>query len=312
MSTDMKVSVALLTYNHAQYITQALDSVLMQQVSFPIEIIVADDCSTDGTRAVIEVYRKANPSLFKLLPSVKNVGMQQNFRRLFFACKGQYIAMLEGDDYWTDRRKLHSQIAFMDQHLTCALSGHKVQILDEGTQGGVRTGWERGAIPLLSPFRDLARCNFLVNCSVVWRNGLVDQFPDWIDGLDMADWPCHLLHAKFGQIGFIPEVMAMYRIHPTGIWSSASPDKMHRRLLAASETMRDKFGKAFEADFDYGSRASLLQLAHYYRTKGDMKEARKWLREYMSNCYRNGKLLSLIRAAGWAVWRRGRTHQKLA
>lgn len=104
------VSVCTITYNHEIYITEAIDSFLMQETDFPFEIVIGEDCSTDGTRKIIEEYVKNYPSIIKLIISKNNVGMQENGKRTMEACQGEYIALCEGDDYWTDPKKLQVQI----------------------------------------------------------------------------------------------------------------------------------------------------------------------------------------------------------
>lgn len=104
------VSVCTITYNHELYISEAIDSFLMQETDFPFEIVIGEDCSTDSTRKIIEEYVEKFPNIVKLITSEKNVGMQENNERTTKACKGEYIALCEGDDYWTDKKKLQIQI----------------------------------------------------------------------------------------------------------------------------------------------------------------------------------------------------------
>lgn len=108
----MKVSVLMITYNHEKFIAQAIDSILMQQVNFDYEIVIGEDCSTDGTRAIVIQYQKEYPDKIRLLLPEENLGMHKNFVQTFRACQGEYIALLEGDDYWTSPRKLQKQVDF--------------------------------------------------------------------------------------------------------------------------------------------------------------------------------------------------------
>lgn len=110
------VSIVTITYNHEPWISKAIEGVLMQKVSFPIEYLIAEDCSTDGTRKICEQYVQKYPDIIKLLPSDKNYGAIKNEHRAFVAAKGKYIATCEGDDYWTDPLKLQKQVDFMEAH----------------------------------------------------------------------------------------------------------------------------------------------------------------------------------------------------
>lgn len=111
-----KASILCVTYNHAPYIRQAIDSFLMQETNFPYEIIIADDCSTDGTSAICAEYAEKYPDIIRHIRGEYNVGGVENERRAIEAAQGEYIAVCEGDDYWIDKQKLQKQVEFMDAH----------------------------------------------------------------------------------------------------------------------------------------------------------------------------------------------------
>ena len=112
----MKLSVGILTYNHKKYVRQCLDSVLMQEMDSDYEIVVGDDCSTDGTQKILKEYASRYPDKFVVLLSEKNEGISMNYKKVLEACKGKYIALCEGDDYWTDTHKLQVQVDFLESH----------------------------------------------------------------------------------------------------------------------------------------------------------------------------------------------------
>lgn len=112
-----KLSVCFITYNHEPYLRQSLDSVLAQKTDFPFEIVVGEDCSTDNTRAILLEYKEKYPDKIKLLFREKNLGCPTlNVYQTSMECRGDYIAYLEGDDYWTDDNKLQKQVDFLDAH----------------------------------------------------------------------------------------------------------------------------------------------------------------------------------------------------
>ena len=111
-----KLSVCLITYNHAAYIIQAIDSILMQKVNFSWELIIADDCSNDSSRETLLDYKKKHPDFIKLILQKKNVGASQNWSDLLEAPASKYIAYFEGDDYWTDPLKLKKKVAFLESN----------------------------------------------------------------------------------------------------------------------------------------------------------------------------------------------------
>jgi|LSQX01.2.fsa_nt_gb glycosyltransferase involved in cell wall biosynthesis len=116
MDKQLMLSVGMLTYNHEKYIAQAIDSILMQEVNFDYEIVIADDCSTDNTREIILDYQKRYPDIIKPLFQEKNLGSQKNANALRTACSGKYRATLEGDDYWISPSKLQKQVDFLENN----------------------------------------------------------------------------------------------------------------------------------------------------------------------------------------------------
>src|SRR4051812_35384727 len=105
-----KVSVLVLTYDHEKYIEEALQSVLRQETSLSYEIVVAEDCSTDRTLQKIQMTAKAHPDLFRILPRKKNLGICRNFADAYMECRGEYVAILEGDDYWHHTHRLQRHV----------------------------------------------------------------------------------------------------------------------------------------------------------------------------------------------------------
>lgn len=119
------LSIVTITYNHEPYIRKCIEGVLMQQVNFPIEFIIAEDCSTDGTLTICKEYSEKYPDLIKLITSENNVGATANERRAMKAAKGKYIAFCEGDDYWTDPLKLQKQVDFLEEHPEYSVTFHR-------------------------------------------------------------------------------------------------------------------------------------------------------------------------------------------
>lgn len=130
----MKVSALIVTYNHEAYIAQAIEGILMQETDFPIELVIGEDCSTDRTREICLEYQRKHPELIRLLLNEKNIGMMPNFVQTLQACRGKYVALCEGDDYWTDPLKLQKQVDFLEENLNISLYGHNCNIYNEKGQ----------------------------------------------------------------------------------------------------------------------------------------------------------------------------------
>ncbi len=112
----IKISVVVTTFNHEKYILRCLESILSQQGGFSLEVIVGDDCSADDTRKIVLEFQEQYPEAVILLPYGQNLGITKNLQRCLEACSGSYIAVCEGDDYWTDKLKLHKQKQILENH----------------------------------------------------------------------------------------------------------------------------------------------------------------------------------------------------
>jgi len=277
----MKLSVAMITYNHEPFIAQAIQSVLTQKVSFGYEIVIGEDCSADGTRAIILEFQERYPERIKLLPSDGNIGAMRNFERTILACRGKYIAFLEGDDYWTSKEKLQTQVDFLDAHIDCAVCCHRVKFLNE-------TGLAEADVFPSSPagsytLEDLLKRNFIMTCSTVLRRELIPPLPEWFCDMKLGDWPVFAFVAKHGKIELLDEIMATYRVHAGATWSSLPPitrmGESVRMLRALANHFDSKYAKAIQQSI----AVLYLDMANAARFKGNRREAAKYLLHYAHN-----------------------------
>lgn len=208
----MKVSVCMIAYNHEPYIVQAVESALMQQTNFDYEIVVGEDCSTDRTRALLVGLQQRHPGKIRLLLPERNLGMMPNFIQTLKACRGQYTALLEGDDYWTDPRKLQKQVDFLDANPGFVMCFHNVEVLDEA---GNRTRANAGPQEVFSVKDVISREWFIMTCSIVFRNALLD-YPAWFYQVRNGDYALQLLVSRHGPVRYLDEVMSVYRKHGAG------------------------------------------------------------------------------------------------
>ena len=227
----IKVSIVCISYNHAPFLRACLDSFVMQTTDFPFEIIIYDDASTDGSADIIREYEELYPNLFHTIQQTENqfskgVPILKTF--LYPLVRGKYVALCEGDDYWTDPLKLQKQVDALDARPDVALCFHPVIVR-----------WEDGSAPeSIFPSRkdrfdkkemclsDLLKRNFIQTNSVMYRWRFHTDSLDLIpQGIIPGDWFMHLLHAQTGKILFLDEVMAVYRRHAGGIWTGAGQSK---------------------------------------------------------------------------------------
>jgi glycosyltransferase involved in cell wall biosynthesis len=223
------LSVCIITYNHAQYIREAIDSILAQQVDFAWELIVADDCSTDGTRGILLEYKQKYPDLIHLILQKKNVGPERNWMDLLEHPKTKYVLYGEADDYFTDITKLQRQVDFLEKHKDFALCFHSVRIVyEDGSQPDeLFPSPPHRRHKTVFELSDVLRDNFIQTNSAMYRWRFIHEnvkqvFPK---GIAPGDWFLHILHAEKGKVGFIDRPMAVYRRHPGSLWWNAYKNK---------------------------------------------------------------------------------------
>jgi glycosyltransferase involved in cell wall biosynthesis len=215
------VSVVTTTHNQEAYVRDAFDSFVAQQIDFPMEIVVADDASTDSTPAIIQQYVDRYPHLFRPIFRPKNLGLNRNLVGALAAARGTYIALCEGDDYWIDPLKLSKQVAFLDRHPKTAVCFHPV-----------RTIWEDGRVededfpPVV--WRDDLSLDTLIRRNFIQTNSVVYRCLPHYRGIPADVMPLdHYLmvrHAFSGDIAMLPETMAVYRRHSQGMWNNRVAD----------------------------------------------------------------------------------------
>lgn len=243
----MKLGVLLITYNHEKYIAQAIDSILMQKVDFSYEIVVADDASTDKTRAIIQNYSDKNPGKFKILPIGKNLGITKNYQRAFAACEGKYIAVLEGDDVWTSVHKLQKQVDFLDDHTDCSFCFNKL-IIKEENSGIFKNQPSADFIDNKKILfaSDLARVNFIGNFSAcMYRKSIINSIDNSLYDLKVYDWMVNIVCAQSGPIGYLNEPMSVYRLHDGGSWSTKKDEEKENELMS----LIDEYDKFLDGKF---------------------------------------------------------------
>jgi glycosyltransferase involved in cell wall biosynthesis len=278
----VKLSVMMITYNHEKFIAQALNSILTQHVNFDYEIVVGEDHSTDNTREILMAFHKRHPKRIVPLFRDKNMGAIQNMGATLAACRGTYIALLEGDDYWTDRYKLQKQVDFLDSNPAFAMCCHRVQLLDPAGQEGVDVLPTRAAGPYT--IEDLLSENFVPACSAMLRRGLIGSLPSWHSELAMGDWPLFALVSSKGGIELMDEIMAVYRVHQGGIWSSRSRLSRIREVSRMLEVLDKHFSFKYTNIIRPVLAQYYLDLALLGRQNGNRMDTGK----YLMACIRNG------------------------
>jgi len=228
------VSVNMLTYNHEKYIAQAIEGVMMQVTTFPFELIIGEDCSTDNTRKICKEYQVKYPDKIHLLLPEKNLGMQANSIVTLNACTGKYIAICEGDDYWTDPLKLQKQVDFLETNKDFSICFHPVKISKDNE---LIDDYITSEVPETTDIMDLTNCNYIHTPSVVFRknNKVLDEFKTI--NAPIGDYVLHMLNAKYGKIKKHSDCMGVYRVHDGGIHSLKTQDQKNDQWLTQLSLM---------------------------------------------------------------------------
>jgi glycosyltransferase involved in cell wall biosynthesis len=311
-----RVSVLMITRNHASFITQAIESVMSQEWPFDYELIIGDDCSDDGTAALCRAFQAAHPHRIRIVHSPDRVGMHRNLARIWYRARGEYVALLEGDDYWTHPAKIATQVSRLDARPDVTLCGTYTQKIRAGASGEWIDSGIVGPAVLKEQYElpDLIPAYSFHTSSVVLRKSVV-QFPDWFWDVYCADRPLYLLCAERGPAILLPEVMSVYRLHEAGVWSATDALHKAREGIDLFERLDRHFGYRFEAlirrtirgilwsyiaeEMNNGRLTTakrLFRLAANYRTpRAPWGERRAtlgtWLRLYAPRAYRALRVL---------------------
>lgn len=209
------VSICCLTYNHENYIAECLDGFIMQKTDFDYEILIHDDASTDGTAGIIREYELRYPEIVKPIYQIENQyskGIKPTFKYNFPRAHGKYIALCEGDDYWTDPLKLQKQVDFLEGNNDYSACFHQVNVIkgDKKIIIGVYTNLNKDIFCT----EDLFGAHFIATCSLIFRKSFL---PSKIPNVASGDkWLLLNLSVK-GNIKFLSDNMGVYRLHANGI-----------------------------------------------------------------------------------------------
>jgi len=224
MSVEYMVSVRLMTYNHEKFIKEAMDGIMMQQTNFLVEVVVGDDFSPDKTLEIIKTYSDVDNIHIRVLDRPmggryyterQKKGRLYNFQNIIANCSGKYVALLDGDDYWTDPQKLQKQVDFLESNQEYSICGHNHSIYrqDLGELDTSRSIKTNKTIEL----KDILNANCFVTATTLFRKSLI-HYPDWFLKAPVGDWTSWiiLLENKKGMI--LKDNMAVYRIHEGGVY----------------------------------------------------------------------------------------------
>jgi glycosyltransferase involved in cell wall biosynthesis len=269
------VTVVITTYNHERYITQAIETVLAQETTFAYEVIVIDDCSTDGTADILDQLEVRHPGRFTVRRPPANRNDLHDFGLALDECRSPYIAILDGDDFWTSTTKLERQVRFLDEHSEYVLTCHAVHPINEdGTPSSTQYEPRRPRYTR----DDLWSACIIHTGSVVFRRDAFDRLPAWYYDSVAGDWELFLLLTVRGDIRFFDERMSAYRIHAEGLWSGLSNRRQADQVRDFYRHQQRAWGREFRTN-----RAATLSRAVTLAFRYGEADARllswRWLAE---------------------------------
>lgn len=274
---DPKVSVLIVTYNHERFIAEAVRSAANQVVNFPYEIVIADDSSTDNTFQICCGLKIEYPGLIKLVEPSINLGLVRNYSRAFNNCTGKYIAILEGDDYWTDTNKLQCQFDLMESNEQIGLTHTRTKTLFEN--GEIKINYHLRANELSKQvlFEKLLTGEYtIVPLSVMFRRSIFDRYVDFdfcvrndLRTIDAFIWPEFAMH---GEIVFVDRLTGVYRYLSNSVSNSKDYIKV-QKFIDTKRKITDYYISKYEISISSRERI-------------DDKITRK----YLTNALKNNKL----------------------
>lgn len=245
---EIKVSVICLAYNHEKYIRETLEGFIFQKTNFAFEVIIHDDASTDSTAAIIREYVKKYPDIIiPIFQSENQYSQKTPIMRTYIKplLRGKYIALCEGDDYWTDDKKLQKQFEIMENNAECSMCTHTIlQINEDGTSTSKyrpSIHIDEGSIDTQS-FLNIRRIYPFQTASYFMRSELwfsmICNPPAFMEAVDVGDEPMLLYMAAHGDIYYIAECMSVYRVLSVGSWSAKNKYNSEKRILRAEKTYK--------------------------------------------------------------------------
>lgn len=234
-----RITTVITTFNHESFIAQAIESVICQKGDFEHEVLVSDNGSTDGTREIVRQYAAQHPGLVKDVSYDVNQGLSKNLKKCFDLATGDYIAILEGDDYWTDEAKLDKQLKFLDEHPSCSMVFSRIRLNRDGVFSVLP---RHDKLPQLICNDDLMQCDEMnpicnFSCSM-FHARYIRSLPDVAYEGRLSEVAVAFYMVQIGPIGFIRESLSDYRIHAKGVFAGATLLEKKRQTLQTFSTTR--------------------------------------------------------------------------
>lgn len=279
----MKLSVCIFTYNHCKYITKAIDGALSQLTDFDYEIVIGDDCSSDGTREIIQNYERKYPNRIKAIYNQKNLGMMQNNINTILECKGEYIALLDGDDFWVENTKLQTQIDFLESNTDYSFCFHDGNIFVENGSNINSTCCNYTSNKDIF-FKDVIYECGIPTFSIIFRSSAIRDYPpSWFKTLNAPDRPLFLLLADKGKGYYFDNCWGTYRLHSNGCWTGQGYQSRWLTHLQIYRVLNKHFNYRYIKEFTFYQNKVFYLFALELLRDRKFKRASCFIRRYISS-----------------------------
>ena len=242
----IKVSVCMIAYNQEEFIAAAIDSILMQKTSFPVEIVIGDDHSRDRTSEICAAYAARFPEKIKYRRRDPNLGMMPNFIKTLGECGGKYIAVCEGDDFWTDENKLQAQVDFMEAHRDVSLCCHNHSILAGGEM--IHPNDDLAEDVKILETEDYMLNPFFHTSSYFFRRDAQPApYPEWYRNVLAGDHFLVLFLSMKGKIGYLNKRMSVFRNHDSSVSFTRKALDIKQNFVRHLEVFNEYSERRYEA-----------------------------------------------------------------
>lgn len=276
-SQGMKATTIITTFNHERFILQAVESAVSQQVNGGYEVVVFDDCSEDRTWAILEQLQATHRDRLRVHRSPVNECSNRRVAAAVRESSAEYVAFLDGDDFWTSSTKIQQQVDYLDAHRGSSLCFHNALIIQDDEAGGNRLARPESQLPT-SHLADILGTNFIPSCSAVIRREALRDLPPWYDTAIFGDWPLYILASTHGDIAYLPISLGVYRLHPTGLWSTNSAREQTELIVRFLGEMNTCLGYKFDELIQTSIRRYSLDAAAAAEASGDLAAAARHAR----------------------------------
>ncbi|ASB50954.1 glycosyltransferase family 2 protein [Alkalitalea saponilacus] len=276
------VSICCMAYNHEKFIKEAIEGFLMQKTNFPFEIVIHDDASTDKTAEIIKSYEEKHPELFVTKYQTVNQysqGLKPTVHFLYPKARGKYIALCEGDDYWTDPYKLQKQVDFLEENAEYVICFHNAKI---NKHGELLDDYITRKVPETTDILELAKGNYMHTPTVIFKRKW-QELPDWFSKCSAGDYALHMINAQFGKIKKLDDVMAVYRVHGSNIWANQKTNEMAINIHKYLDVMLDKFPDEVNSIILKRYNAITIIVIKYFYQNDDIENANLYFKKLVAN-----------------------------